>query len=118
MRSAATRECGAGVPAAGEAGGDVVAVRRARADQVPGLPIDADLVRALGAIPSSYFKYYYHPDRMLSRQKGQPSRAEQLMDLERQILADYEEPTADRVPESLEARGAHWYEEIVVPVLL
>jgi 6-phospho-beta-glucosidase len=99
-------------------GRDVMADLLARADQVPGLPIDADLVRALGAIPSSYFKYYYHPDRMLSRQKGQPSRAEQLMDLERQILADYEEPTADRVPESLEARGAHWYEEIVVPVLL
>jgi 6-phospho-beta-glucosidase len=90
----------------------------ARAERVPGLPVDADLVRAIGAIPTSYFKYYYHSHRMLARQKGQRTRAEQLMDLERQMLADYESPAAAGAPESLDARGAHWYEDIVVPVLL
>jgi 6-phospho-beta-glucosidase len=99
-------------------GRDVMAELLARAERVPGLPVDADLVRAIGAIPTSYFKYYYHSDRMLARQKGQPTRAEQLMDLERQMLADYERPGAAGAPESLDARGAHWYEDIVVPVLL
>ncbi len=99
-------------------GRDVMPELLARAERVPGLPVDADLVRAIGAIPSSYFKYYYHPDRMLARQKGQRTRAEQLMDLERQMLADYERPKAAGAPESLDARGAHWYEDIVVPVLL
>jgi 6-phospho-beta-glucosidase len=99
-------------------GRDVMPELLARAERVPGLPVDADLVRAIGAIPTSYFKYYYHSDRMLARQKGQRTRAEQLMDLERQMLADYESPAAAGAPESLDARGAHWYEDIVVPVLL
>jgi 6-phospho-beta-glucosidase len=99
-------------------GRDVMPELLARAERVPGLPVDADLVRAIGAIPTSYFKYYYHSDRMLARQKGQRTRAEQLMDLERQMLADYERPAAAGAPESLDARGAHWYEDIVVPVLL
>jgi 6-phospho-beta-glucosidase len=99
-------------------GRDVMPDLLARAERVPGLPVDADLVGAIGAIPTSYFKYYYHSDRMLARQKGQRTRAEQLMDLERQMLADYESPAAAGAPESLDARGAHWYEDIVVPVLL
>jgi 6-phospho-beta-glucosidase len=90
----------------------------ARVEQVPGLPVDADLVRAIGAIPTSYLKYYYHSDRMLAQQKGKAPRAEQLMALERRILADYEGPAGDGIPDSLAERGAHWYEEIVVPVLL
>jgi 6-phospho-beta-glucosidase len=99
-------------------GRDVLPDLLAKAESVPGLPVDPEIVRAIGALPTSYFKYYYHPDRMLARQKGRPSRAEELMDLERQILADYEHPSSGRLPESLEARGAHWYDDIVVPVLL
>jgi 6-phospho-beta-glucosidase len=33
-------------------------------------------------------------------------------------MADYERPDAGRVAASLDQRGAHWYEDIVVPVLL
>jgi 6-phospho-beta-glucosidase len=99
-------------------GRDVLPDLLARAERLPGLPVDADLVRAIGAIPTSYLKYYYHPDRMLVQQKGKPPRAEQLMELERRILADLEDAAADDIPDSLTERGAHWYEEIVVPVLL
>ena len=99
-------------------GRDVLPGLLANVEALPGLPVDPDIVRAVGALPTSYFKYYYHPDRMLARQVGRPSRAEELMQLERQILADYESPSSAGVPESLSARGAHWYEEIVVPVLL
>jgi 6-phospho-beta-glucosidase len=106
------------VTAARWRGRDVLPDLLARAEQVPGLPVDADLVRAIGAIPTSYLKYYYHPDRMLVQQKGKPPRAEQLMELERRILADLEDAAADDIPDSLAERGAHWYEEIVVPVLL
>ncbi len=90
----------------------------ARLDAFPGLPVDADIVRAMGAIPSAYFKYYYHPERMLAAQLGQKTRAEQLLELEGRILAEYEAGGLEEIPPSLEKRGAHWYEEIVVPVLL
>lgn len=84
----------------------------------PGLPVDAGFVRAVGAIPTSYFKYYYHPNRMLEKQSGKKTRAEQLLELEAKILADYQDDHVDVIPASLEKRGAHWYDEIVVPVLL
>lgn len=99
-------------------GRDVMPDVLARIENLPGLSVDADLVRAMRAIPTSYFKYYYHPDRMLAKQRGQKTRAEQLLELEARIMADYETEQLDRLPESLETRGAHWYDEIVVPVLL
>ncbi len=89
-----------------------------RVDQMPGLAVDADIVRAMGAVPTSYFKYYYHPDRMLEKQRGKPTRAEQLLELEKEILEDFKVAEAGTIPESLSSRGAHWYDEIVVPVLL
>jgi 6-phospho-beta-glucosidase len=107
-------------------GQDVMPQVLSRIEELPGLPVDAGLVRAIGAIPTSYFKYYYHPNRMLDRQRGQKTRAEELLALEADILADYEEIHLDStsagvstgIPASLERRGAHWYGEIVVPVLL
>ena len=83
-----------------------------------GLPVDVDFVRAIGAIPTSYFKYFYHSNRMLEKQRGQKTRAEQLLSLESEILADFEDPDSENVMASLEQRGAHWYNSIVVPVLL
>ncbi len=99
-------------------GRDVMPDLLARLDEFPGLPVDADLVRAMGAIPTSYFRYYFHPDRMLARQQGRPSRAEQLMDLEAKMLAEYEAGAVSGLPPSLQQRAPHWYEEVVVPVLL
>jgi len=75
-------------------------------------------VRAMGAIPTSYFKYYYHPDRMLEKQKGKPTRADQLLELEARILTDYKDPGLRRLPESLVSRGAGWYRTSIVPVIL
>lgn len=99
-------------------GRDVMPEVMARLESLPGLPVDADIVRALGAIPSPYFKYYYHPDRMLAKQRGQPTRAEQLIQLETRMMVDYADPSAPDRPASLAERGAHWYEDIVVPVML
>jgi 6-phospho-beta-glucosidase len=90
----------------------------ARIDQFPGLPVEPDIVRAVGAVPTSYYKYYYHPDRMLEKQRGGKTRADQLLELEARILSDYENAKPDGLPESLRARGAGWYDGIVAPVLL
>lgn len=78
------------------------------------LGVDADVIRAVGAIPCSYFKYYWHPDRMLAAQQGKPARAETLLALENELLAAYQSGQAGAVAK----RSAHWYEEIVVPVLI
>ncbi len=84
----------------------------------PDFPVDAEIVRALGVIPTSYFKYYYHPERMLAAQQGKPARAEELMALEADILAAYQSGGLDQKPDSLVRRNAAWYEHMVVPTLL
>ena len=86
-------------------------------DKVPGLPVDAEIAQAVGGIPTSYFKYYYHANRVFDKQKDQAHvRAEQLMELEAQVMSNYE--AGNSKPESLNQRGAHWYGAIVVPVML
>lgn len=89
-----------------------------KVDQFPGLPVDPDIVQAVEAIPTSYFKYYYHADRLLEKQKGKETRAQQLMVLQDKILDDISQEEADELPESLVSRGAHWYQNIIIPVLL
>jgi len=87
-------------------------------EQVSSLPVDAEIAKAMGGIPTSYFKYYYHANRVFEKQQAQPSnRAQQLMELEAQVLSDFEQDSS-AIPKSLESRGAHWYGAIVAPVLL
>lgn len=99
-------------------GQDVLAQVLERISAYPDLPVEAEFVRAMGAIPTSYFKYLYHPNRMLEKQRGRKTRAEQLLEMEAEILSDYENPASENVLAGLERRGAHWYGSIVLPVLL
>ena len=99
-------------------GKDLMPEILSRLGQVPGLPADEDIVRAVGGIPTSYFKYYYHANRVFEKQKDQTKvRAEQLMELEAQVMKDYE-TGSEELPEALLQRGAHWYGAIVAPVML
>jgi 6-phospho-beta-glucosidase len=75
-----------------------------------GLP--ADLIRLLGVIPSYYLRYYYLTDQVVQEERsGGPSRAEQVMEIERRLLTMYRDPTLDRKPELLERRGGAFYSE-------
>jgi len=99
-------------------GQDMMPEILSRLEKLPGLPVDAEIAKAVGGIPSSYFKYYYHGNRILEKQQASSSvRAEQLMKLEAHVLKDYEEIT-DMLPDSIKSRGANWYGAIVVPVML
>lgn len=99
-------------------GRDIMPEILEKIEDLPSLPVDADIVRAIGAIPTSYFKYYYHPDRMLAKQQGKETRAKQLIALQTKIMEDLQEEGLDKMPESLVSRGADWYKGIIVPVLL
>jgi 6-phospho-beta-glucosidase len=84
-------------------------------ERVTHLDMDVDLVRALGVLPTPYFKYFIHADRILERQHSQKqSRAEQLLAIERELLAEY---AAGR-PTGIAKRGAKWYDAIIAPVLM
>ncbi len=108
--------------------GWVTAVRHHGQDLLPealdrivaggGLPVEGEIVRALGVIPTSYFKYYYHPDRMLAAQQGRRARAEELLDLEAEILETYRSGAPDEKAAGLAKRNAAWYAHVIVPALL
>lgn len=84
----------------------------------PDLPVEAEIVRALGVIPTSYFKYYYHANRALAAQQNKRARAEELLALETEILAAYQSGSLVEKPASLVKRNAVWYEHMIVPLLL
>ena len=86
--------------------------------QIPGYPVDKEIIRALGVIPTSYFKYYYHANRVLAAQQGKHTRADELLALEAEILTAYQSPSGDEKPASLVQRNAAWYEHMVVPLLM
>ena len=73
------------------------------------LPVE--LLRLLGVIPSSYLRYYYLTGEVLGRQRRGPTRAEQVAEIERELLRLYRDPGLDRKPPLLERRGGAFYSE-------
>lgn len=89
-----------------------------RAEEMPKLGTDAELIRLLGVVPSFYAKYYFHPDRILAQTEGRKIRAHELMELSERMLADYRRWKPGESLEMVSKRGAVWYSKIVVPALL
>jgi 6-phospho-beta-glucosidase len=75
--------------------------------------VPEELVRALGAIPSYYLRYYYCSEEVLAEQLSgrHKSRAEEVMAIERQLLELYRDPALDEKPALLEQRGGAFYSE-------
>jgi 6-phospho-beta-glucosidase len=89
-------------------------------DKAPEIAKDVDsaIVRAVGALPGAYLNYVFHPDRMLARKRGKRARAEELLELQDEILDDYRASLArGERPSVFVRRRARWYGAIIVPVL-
>jgi 6-phospho-beta-glucosidase len=76
-----------------------------------------ELIRALGAIPSYYLRYYYAPADVLREQLDGHTRAENVIAIERELLDLYRDPTLDRKPELLERRGGAYYSEAAAALI-
>jgi 6-phospho-beta-glucosidase len=70
-----------------------------------------ELVRALGAIPSSYLRYYYRTSEVLEHQRTHRTRAEEVLEIEAGLLELYRDPALDTKPKLLEERGGAWYSD-------
>jgi len=80
-----------------------------------GLP--AAVMHDLGAVPSYYLHYFYEHDAVVERQRHEPTRAEEVARLERDLLAAYTDPALDHKPEMLSQRGGAFYSEAAVALL-
>src|SRR3954452_3660112 len=76
-----------------------------------------DVVRAQGAVPSYYLRYYYSPDEVLAEQRDGHHRAQEVMEIERELLELYRDPTLDTKPELLEHRGGAFYSEAAAQLI-
>ena len=81
------------------------------------MDLSADLMRELGAIPSYYLRYFYNRDEVLAKQRSSRSRAEEVADIERELLEMYRDPSLDHKPELLEQRGGAFYSEAAAQLI-
>ncbi len=75
------------------------------------------LLRSLGAIPSYYLRYFYQHDVVVGEQRDKRTRAEEVADIERQLLEIYLDPSVDTKPDLLTRRGGAFYSEAAVQLL-
>ncbi|HYK94705.1 MAG TPA: 6-phospho-beta-glucosidase [Candidatus Dormibacteraeota bacterium] len=82
-----------------------------------GSPVE--IVRLTRSIPSYYLKYYYSTDVVLDDQleAASESRAQQVMDIEGELLDMYRNPSLDVKPKLLERRGGAFYSEAAAQLI-
>lgn len=79
---------------------------------------DVRTVETLGMIPNRYLKYFYYTERQLAEQQTwPPSRAEEVMEIEEKLLAQYAEPDRSEPPEDLMKRGGAHYSTVAIQLL-
>ncbi|MBV9281225.1 MAG: 6-phospho-beta-glucosidase [Chloroflexi bacterium] len=79
---------------------------------------DADLIEALGMIPSGYLRYFYHQERVLEEQRrGGKTRGEQVWEIEQELLAMYRDPQLCCKPPLLARRGGAHYSTLAVSLV-
>jgi 6-phospho-beta-glucosidase len=79
---------------------------------------DPRTIETLGMIPNYYLQYYYYTDHKLAAQKAwPPSRAEEVMEIEQTLLAQYAEPDRIEPPAGLMQRGGAYYSTTATQLL-
>ena len=85
------------------------------ADHVDALAAQSDLppelLRELGVVPSYYLRYFYLEDAVLREQRTATPRAQEVADIERELLDLYRDPSLAEKPALLERRGGAFYSE-------
>ena len=91
-----------------------------RLDELQAYPLPAAWARALRVLPGPYLRYLYRPEAFLGS-PGSPTRADELLEVEAELVDRYAALDASATSEDVERivsrRAPHWYEEIVVPAL-
>ena len=93
-------------------------IEEMRSQEEPEWP--PELIETLRMIPNYYLQYYYFTEKKIAEQEAWDevgSRAEQVMAIERDLLAEYAEPDRTEPPEDLMKRGGAWYSTLATQLL-
>jgi len=92
------------------------ALRQAREEKDP--PVPASIMERMGWIATYYLRYYYRTQSVLDKQaEGGPTRAEEVMDIERKLLDQYADPLLNTLPPELMERGGAYYSTAAVRLM-
>jgi 6-phospho-beta-glucosidase len=79
---------------------------------------DPRLVESLGMIPNYYLQYYYQTGHKLGAQgKWPPSRGEEVIGIEDNLLKEYADPNLNEPPADLMLRGGAYYSTVATQLL-
>jgi 6-phospho-beta-glucosidase len=79
---------------------------------------DIRTIETLGMIPNYYLQYFYYTDKKLKeQQKWPPSRADEVIEIEKALLEQYADPQLVDPPADLMKRGGAWYSTLATKVI-
>ncbi len=79
---------------------------------------DPRMIEVLGMLPNYYLQYFYHTDRKLqSQQKWPPSRGEEVIEIEKDLLRQFADPSLTSTPADLMLRGGAYYSTVATQLL-
>ncbi|HTP02167.1 MAG TPA: hypothetical protein VMJ64_12405, partial [Anaerolineales bacterium] len=91
-------------------------VEEARSEEHP--EWDVHTLESLGMLPNYYLQYFYYTGHKLQEQeKWPPSRAEEVMEIEKELLREYADPRLTKPPEDLMKRGGAYYSTLATELI-
>src|ERR1022692_121533 len=81
------------------------------------IELPLSVIELTHSIPSYYLRYFYAHDQVVAGQRTSPTRAEQVAQIEQELLTMYADPALDRKPDLLGQRGGAFYSEAAVALL-
>jgi 6-phospho-beta-glucosidase len=79
---------------------------------------DVKTIETLGMIPNYYLQFFYYTDKKLAEQKKwPPSRAEEVMEIEKDLLRQYADPALIKPPVDLMKRGGAYYSTLATQLI-
>ncbi|MFL6127161.1 6-phospho-beta-glucosidase [Actinophytocola sp.] len=81
------------------------------------LDLPASLLRLTGTLPSYYLRYFYCHDAVVAQERTAQPRGARVAEIERELLALYQDPALDAKPALLSERGGAYYSEAAIGLL-
>ncbi len=79
---------------------------------------DVSTIESLHMMPNYYLQYFYYTDKKLvEQQKWPPSRGEEVIEIEKNLLREYADPSLKEPPEDLMKRGGAYYSTVATQLL-
>jgi len=97
---------------------EVFAVYLKQLRAMPEPPFHPDSIERQRMIPNDYLEYYFQKKRKIALQDAwPPSRAEQVMEIEKNLLLKYADSTFKIIPGELMQRGGAYYSSVATSII-